>query len=91
MKPKLQLEGQGTLAMDLDFEMSNITGYEEFIYREKYPYDTPIIEIVAASTRYTIAPGQTLLLCGRKVTEKQDGRTEQKDLLVLVKAEKAEP
>lgn len=91
VKPKLQVDGRDTLIMDLDFEISNITGYEEFIYREKYPYEIPIIEKVAASTRYTIAPGQTLLLCGCKVTEKQDGRTEQKDLLVLVKAEKAEP
>jgi len=91
VKPKIRPDSQGTLTIDLDFEMSNITGYEKFIYREKYPYEIPIIEKIAASTRYTIAPDQTLLLCGRKMKEKQDGRTEQKDLLVLVKAEKVEP
>ena len=90
VKPKLQSDGQDTMMIDLDFEISNITGYEKSMYRGKYPYEIPIIERVAVSTRYTVAPGQTLLLCGRKMTGQEDGETKQKDLLVLVKAEKSE-
>jgi hypothetical protein len=71
--------------------MPNITGFEKFMYKGKYPYEIPLIEKVAISTRYTVAPGQTLLLCGHQMTRTQDGRTEQEELFILVKAEKVEP
>jgi len=88
VKPKLHPDGQDAMRIYFDFEISNITGYEKFMYRGKYPYEIPIIEKVAISAHYTVAAGQTLLLCGRKMTEDQDGQTEQKDLFVLIKAKK---
>ena len=91
VKPKLQPDNQGTMRIGFDFEMSNITGFEKLMYKEKYPYEIPIIEKVAVSTHYTVAAGQTLLLCGCKMTDDQDGQAEQKDLFVLVKATKVEP
>ncbi|MCK4294857.1 MAG: ankyrin repeat domain-containing protein, partial [Planctomycetes bacterium] len=91
VKPKLQPDSQGTLTIDFDFEISNITGYEKLTYKGKYPYEIPIIEKVAVSAHYTVAADQTLLLCGRKITDPDDGRTEHKDLFVLIKAKKVEP
>ena len=91
VKPKLQLDSQDAMAIYFRFEMSNIRSYKKFMYKGKYPYETPIIQRNAVSVQYTIAAGQTLLLCGWKITDRDDGRTEQKDLLVLVTAQKVEP
>jgi len=71
-----------------EFEISNITGYEKFMYKEKYPYEIPIIEKIAIAAHYKVAAGETMLLCGWKIT---DGRTEKKELLVLITAQKVEP
>jgi beta-lactamase regulating signal transducer with metallopeptidase domain len=91
VKPKLQPDSQDTMEVYLDFEISNKTGYEKFMYKGKYPYKIPIIEKIAVSTHYTVASGQTLLMCGWKITYKNDGRSETKELLVLVTTQKVEP
>jgi len=91
VKPKLQPDSHDTMAVYFDFVISNFTGYEKFMYKGKYPYEIPIIEKIAVAGHYTVAAGQTLLLCGWKMTNRVDGRTEQKDLLVLVTAQKVEP
>jgi len=94
VKPKLQPDGQGAMEVYFDFVISNFTGYEKFMYKGKYPYEIPIIEKIAAAAHYTVASGQTLLLCGWKITSyRDDGRTEKKEqeLLVLVTTQKVEP
>ncbi|HUS73839.1 MAG TPA: M56 family metallopeptidase [Sedimentisphaerales bacterium] len=94
LKPKLQPNSQDTMDVYFEFEISNITGYEKFMYKEKYPYEIPIIEKIAVATHYTVAAGQTLLLCGWKLTSyRDDGRTEKKEqeLLVLITTQKVEP
>ncbi len=88
VRPKLQPDGQDAMEVYFDFELSNFTGYDKFMYKGKYPYKIPIIEKVAVEVRYTVAAGQTLLLYGSKIT---DGRTEKNDLLVLISTQKVEP
>ena len=91
LKPKLNPDGQGAMTVYFDFEISNFTGYEKFMYKGKYPYKMPIIEKVAVAVHYTIASGQTMLLCGWKITDKNNVETEKKELLVLVTTQKIEP
>jgi beta-lactamase regulating signal transducer with metallopeptidase domain len=91
MKPRLQPDGHDTMEVFFDFEISNFTGYEKFMYKGKYPYKIPIIEKVAVAVHYTVASGQTMLLSGWKITYKKDDRTEKRDLLVLLTTEKVEP
>jgi len=91
VKPKLLPDGQDTMEVYFDFEISNFTGYEKFMYKEKYPYEIPIIEKISAAVHYTVAAGQTMLLCGWKITDRSDVRTEKKDLLVLITTQKVEP
>jgi beta-lactamase regulating signal transducer with metallopeptidase domain len=89
VKPKLQPDSQDTMTVSFDFEISNITGYEKYKYKGKYPYEIPIIEKIAAATHYFAASGQTMLLSGWQITDRFD-RIE-KELLVLVTAQKVEP
>jgi beta-lactamase regulating signal transducer with metallopeptidase domain len=90
LKPKLQFDGQDTMEVYFDFEISNITGYEKYMYKEKYPYEIPIIEKISAAVHYTVAAGETMLLCGWKITDRVD-RTEKNELLVLITTQKVEP
>jgi beta-lactamase regulating signal transducer with metallopeptidase domain len=87
VRPKLQPDGQDAMEVYFDFELSNFTGYEKFMYKGKYPYKIPIIEKVAVAVHYTVAAGQTLLLCGCTITD----RPVKKELLVLITTEKVEP
>jgi len=91
VRPKLQPDSQDTMAVYFDFEISNFTGYEKFMYKGKYPYKIPIIEKITVATHYTVAAGQTLLMCGWKITDKYDIRTDKKELLVLITTQKVEP
>jgi beta-lactamase regulating signal transducer with metallopeptidase domain len=90
VRPKLQPDSQDVMEVYFDFELSNFTGYEKFMYKGKYPYKIPIIEKIAVSTHYTVAADQTLLMCGWNITDKAD-RTKKKELLVLITTKKVEP
>jgi hypothetical protein len=87
VKPKLLPDGHDTMEVYFDFELSNFLGWEKFMYKGKYPYKIPIIEKVAVAVHYTVASGQTLLLCGYKITD----RPVKKDLLVLITTKKVVP
>ncbi|MGB2806983.1 MAG: M56 family metallopeptidase [Sedimentisphaerales bacterium] len=91
VRPKLQPDGQDAMEVYFDFELSNFTGYEKFMYKGKYPYEIPIIEKVAVAAHYTVAAGQTMLMCGWKITSKNDVRTKKQELLVLITTQIVEP
>jgi len=91
VKPKLQPDSHDTMKVYFEFEISIITGREKLMYKAKYPYEIPIIEKIAVALHYTVGTGETLLLCGWKMTHRVDDRTEQEDLLVLVTTQKVEP
>jgi len=92
VKPKLQPDSQDTMKVYYEFEISNLTGYEKYMYKGKYPYEIPIIEKIKVSAHYIVGSGETMLLCGWKITDRVD-RTEKKEqeLLVLVTTQKVEP
>jgi hypothetical protein len=90
LKPKLQPYSQDTMTVYFELEISNITGYEKYMYKGKYPYEIPIIEKIASAAHYTVASGQTLLMCGWKITDRVD-RTKKNELLVLITTQKVEP
>ncbi len=89
VKPKIQPDGQDNMEVYFDLEISNITGYEKFMYKGKYPYEIPLIEKIAVAAHYTVASGETLLLYSSKITDKVDGR--KNELLVLITTQKVEP
>ena len=43
------------LLLDLDIEMRNLLGWDEYMYKDKYPYKLPIIEKVAIDTKASVA------------------------------------
>ncbi|MDT8303018.1 MAG: M56 family metallopeptidase [Sedimentisphaerales bacterium] len=74
--------------IDIQFELeiAQISGFEEKMYKGKYPYKLPMLQRIVQSTRYIAKDGQTLLFGGNEIADRQDGQTEQKDLLILIKA-----
>ena len=55
-------------------------------------FEIPIIQKIAVAAHYTVASGETLLLCGWKITNtNRVDRTEKKELLVLITTQKVEP
>ena len=85
LKPKLT--PNKNIDMQLELEITQIPGFEERKFKGKAPYKPPRLQSIAQSTRYIAKDGQTLLFGGHKIVDQQDGRTEQKDLLVLIKAQ----
>ncbi len=90
VKPKLQPNSQDTMNVYFEFERSKLTGFEKFMYKGKYPYEIPIIEKIAAATHYIVTDGETLLLCGWKITDRVD-RSVKHELLILITTRKVEP
>ncbi len=90
VKPKLRPDSQDTMEVYFNFEISKFTGYEKFMYKGKYPYEIPIIEKIAVAAHYTVAAGETMLLCGWKITDIVD-RTKKNELLVLITTQIVEP
>jgi len=92
VKPKFLPDNQDTMKVYFEFEIPNLTGYEKFMYKGKYPYEIPIIEKFSAAVHYIVSSGETLLLCGWKITNTNSvGRTKKQDLLVLITTQKVEP
>jgi beta-lactamase regulating signal transducer with metallopeptidase domain len=87
--PRLLPDSQDTMKVYFEFEISQFTGYEKHMYKEKYPYEIPIIQKIAVAAHYQVASGETLLLCGWKITDRV--RTEKNELLVLITTRKVEP
>ncbi len=87
--PKITPDNRHIL-LNVGFELSDLLGFEERMYKEKYPYKIPQMEVVSAKTRVLVPNGGTVLMGGQKVTAEEDGRKVQKELLVLIKAEKVD-
>ena len=64
VKPTLQADGEKIL-LELDLEQSNFLGFEN---------ELPQIETVRIKTNVSIPNGGTLLIGGKKITKKQDGK-----------------
>ncbi len=56
------------IILDVDFEFSEVIGFEERMYKEKYPYSIPQTEVVSIKTRRLVPDGKTLLIGGLKIT-----------------------
>ncbi|HUU20799.1 MAG TPA: M56 family metallopeptidase [Sedimentisphaerales bacterium] len=84
VKPKLT--PNKNIDIEFELEITKVTGFEERKYKGKYPYKLPSRQAITQATRYIARNGQTLLFGGHKIADKQDDQTEQKDLLVLIKA-----
>lgn len=88
--PKIEPDNENIL-VKVVCEISDIAGYEKHMYKEKYPYEIPMIQKSQLSSTYLAASGQTVLLGGQKVkAEDEEGSIIEKELLVLIKAEIAE-
>ena len=89
VNPQIMPDNEHIL-LDVDFELSELLGFEERMYKEKYPYKIPQMEVVSAKTRVSVPNGGTVLIGGQKVTAEEDGRKVQKEILVLIKAKKVD-
>ncbi len=76
-----ELRKNEKILLEFILEHSEITGYEEVTFREKYLYKNPTIQINSISSKATVLSGRTLLIKTKPIEDKQ--------LLVLIKAEKA--
>lgn len=90
VKPKLSLDRK---YIDLDFESEfrQLLGFEERMYRGKYPYKIPQIELVSTKVHCPLPNGQTLLISGQKITGEKNGRKVKEMLIILLKAQKLAP
>ncbi len=84
LKPRLT--PNKNIAIEFELEITQVPGFEEHKYEGKYPYKLPSVQKIEQATRYIARNGQTLLFGGYKIADQQDGQTEQKDLLILIKA-----
>ena len=59
--------------IDLDFEYKfrQLLGFEDRMYRGKYPYKIPRIELVTTKVRCPLPNGRTLLIAGQRITAEQ--------------------
>jgi len=89
VNPKITADNKHIL-LDVAFELSDLLGYEECMYKEKYPYKIPQMEVVSTKTRLLVPDGRTVLIGGQKVMAEEDGRKVQKELIVLIKANKVD-
>jgi hypothetical protein len=78
------------IVTNIVFELSNLLGFQERMYKEKYPYKIAEMGIVKLTTRTAIPDGGTVLIGGQKITAEEDGRKVQKELIVLIKAKKVD-
>jgi hypothetical protein len=85
LTPNLTPDDKNIL-LDVHFELSELIGFEERMYKEKYPYSIPKTEVVSTQTRRLVPDGKTLLIGGQKITDEEDGQKVQKRLIVLIKA-----
>jgi type II secretory pathway component GspD/PulD (secretin) len=88
--PKLTDDG-ANIKLDISFEISDVVGFEERMYKGKYPHQIPSMDVVSVSTTVSIPDGATVLIGGKKITaENEDGQKVEKNLLLLIKAKKVE-
>ena len=87
--PKLQPDDKDIL-LKLDLEVSDVLGFEKRTYKQIYTYEIPKMEIVTLKTFILVPNGQTLVISGQRIKSKnkQDDRIIQKNLLVLIRAER---
>lgn len=83
VKPKLQKDNK-TIDLELEFEIRNLLGFEDGL---------PQTEIIRVKMHAMFAIGQTLVIGGHKISSKneEDGQISQKEVLVLIKAERVKP
>ncbi|UCG57479.1 MAG: hypothetical protein JSU70_21760 [Phycisphaerales bacterium] len=88
--PKLQPGGTNIVTVYFAAEIFDITGYEKFEYKGKYPYEIPTVRRSTVSIHYSAYSGQTLLQGLPKMTIWQNDKAERRSLLILVKAQKSQ-
>jgi beta-lactamase regulating signal transducer with metallopeptidase domain len=79
------------IKLDIEFEILDLIGFEERLYKGQYAYQVPTMEVLSSSTTVVMPNGATVLIGGKKLTaENDDGRKVEKNLLVLIKAKKSQ-
>jgi beta-lactamase regulating signal transducer with metallopeptidase domain len=79
------------IKLKIDFEISDVIGFEERLYKGQYVYQVPTMEVVSSSTTVLMPDGATVLIGGKQITaENDDGIIEERNLLVLIKAKKSQ-
>jgi len=75
--------------IDMQFEsiISQFLDFEERKFDGKGPYKPPKVRRTTQTSRYIAENGQTLLLGGNKIADRQDNRAVQKELLILIKSQ----
>ncbi|MHC4537020.1 MAG: secretin N-terminal domain-containing protein, partial [Planctomycetota bacterium] len=84
LKPNLTPDKK--IIMQFESVISRFLDSEERKFEGKAPYKPPKVQRRSQTLTYRVPNGQTFLFGGHKITDRQDGQTEQKDLLVLIKA-----
>jgi len=56
------------ITLNMDFDLSNLLGFESHMYKGKYPYETPHIEKVSLRGQVVLPDGKTLLIGGPEIT-----------------------
>jgi len=85
--PKLVADSQ-YIQLTLEFEISNLLGFEKRMYKGKYPYEIPTVDTVSSSVRVSVLNGGALIIAGKMVkAEDENGHVVDKDLFIVIKAE----
>jgi hypothetical protein len=85
--PKLVAGGE-YIQLDLEFEVTDLLGFDKRMYKGKYPYEIPTVHSASSSVRASVLNGGVLIIAGKKVkAEDENGQVVDKDLFIVVKAE----
>jgi hypothetical protein len=88
VKPKLSLDNK---YIDLDFQSKILLPLSADFFWYKYAHEDPHRNLVTTKAHCQLPNGQTLLIAGKNITVKEDGRKTYKTLIILLKAEKVVP
>lgn len=92
--PKITADNKYIL-LKIDFNFSEVTGFNKHLYKDKYEYEEPWIRKRKISSRVVLRKGQTIVI-GRYFSAgidqtKTDSEPPLRELLILVKASIIEP
>jgi len=81
------LADNNAIDTQVDFNYNKVEGFDNYTYKQGYPYQQPILSTTQTRTRVVIPDGGSVLLAGAKLQFEADEKTGKK-LLLLVTGKK---
>jgi len=77
------LADNNAIDTQVDFNYNRVEGFDDYMYKQGYPYQQPIMSTTQTRSRVVISDGGSVLLAGAKLQSASAGETGKKLLLLL--------